>query len=332
LPVLPEVSRRRAGVAVLLAALAGTAVLAGCTSSPDAGGDRTPVTAAPLGRETVTVSDRTIVSAIKLDGTVEPLPGSTVAAPAGGTLRLRSLRDLAGTQIAAGQELATVEMPCEQPDTTAIGATASDETTAGTAAPVAPCRGRVVAVTAPAAGRLALAGAIERAVGRGDATAEVGDGDEIAGISPGGWQLRLPLGDDDQPARFAKPPPAAYAILTGTFAAVFQAKFDRLDYSDDGSVSVIATPLDPPDLIRGAKVTVSFVTDRRDNVPTLPLSAVRAKGNTGLVLVLTDPKTGRTEEKSVIVGPNDGSWIEVQGLTANDRVVRYPLDGELSDP
>lgn len=294
----------------------------GCSGSQPASPGSTSTTRA-VPRETVQVTTRTVVASIKLTGSVEPVPAVTVVAPAPGRLRLAALRPLIGADVGAGQPLAMVEMACEQ---ATADAAAVDP---GTPAPASTCQGKRVALDAPTGGRLALEARVVRALARGDTTLDVSDGDELATIDPGGWRLRLPLDDDDQPARFADAPPLAYAVLPDTAEPVFQAAYVGLDYGDDGSTAVIARPVDPPPLVRGAKVTVSFVTDRREQVPVLPRSAVRSTGNAGQVLVLVD---GETEPKPVIVGANDGSWIEVHGLADTDRVVRYPLDGELSDP
>lgn len=302
-------------------------LVAGCVDPATPSDDGAPPL--PVERETVTTTNRTIVVATKLDGVVITAPSTELVSPGEGSLVVADLMASDGRSVSGGERVGTLEIPCvPSADDVDGAATAGDERPDPlTTVPSTPCRARVVPIVAPRTGRLVVGSAVERAAARGDRTVQVSDGEAIAAVEPGGWELHFPFGEDDQPGLFAEEPPPAYVLVTDTTLPVFQARFGRMVTGDDGDVTLIAAPIDPPTLVAGTKVSASFVTDRRLDVPTLPISAVRWEGNNGRVLI-EDGTNAVVQE--VIIGAEDGAWVEVHGLDQGTEVIRYPLDGELA--
>ena len=82
-----------------------------------------------------------------------------------------------------------------------------------------------------------------------------------------------------------------------------------------------------PRLKPGLTATVDFVTDRREDVITLPLMAVFERANGHGVLVAGDD--GIVSERKVVLGPsNDSNVVVMKGLNPGDQVVlKLPESG-----
>ncbi len=85
------------------------------------------------------------------------------------------------------------------------------------------------------------------------------------------------------------------------------------------SVKVKITESDPR-LKPGLTATVDFVTDRREDVITVPLMAVFERANGHGVLVADDD--GMIAERKIVLGPsNDSNVVVMEGLNPGDQVV-----------
>lgn len=138
----------------------------------------------------------------------------------------------------------------------------------------------------------------------------------------------------------AFPADDAYVVLTGALTGTGQinngpAPFDcpilsgataSAGESNLGLTVVCAIPID----VRGVPGVAALLAVKStlvSDVLTIPVTAVNGSVDTGLVSVLVD---GGTEERTIQLGPNDGSRVQVvSGLQEGDRIA--PSPPELND-
>ncbi len=180
------------------------------------------------------------------------------------------------------------------------------------------CSPSGIAVTAPAAG--IVAGLREQDVDRGGT---------VATLQQRGLHVRLSVVDPALMFRFTDPPTTGKGELVGGPAG-FAVNYERLVYDkSSGQVSVYASLPTEVTAMPGLRAVVVFVTAVKDDVPTLPLSAVHGRAESGEVVAVDG--SGRTHPTKVTLGPSDELYVEVHGIDPKAKVLLYPLESDFDD-
>ncbi|XNZ00135.1 efflux RND transporter periplasmic adaptor subunit [Micrococcus luteus] len=266
----------------LLALFSGALALSGCTSAPDPASE-SPT--APAAAQTITVERGDLTSVLVVTGTLVDRPEYALAAPEAGTI--------------------------------ALGNTSPDEPVKADGPPVV--RVGNVPLSTPHDGLVADLPAPEGTrVGRG-ATAAV--------IRHGGLavQLQVPA---EQAYRVATAPTSAKTTIEGgpggldcALAAPVAAPEDTGQDSTGSAAPYSALCLLPLDTeaVPGLPARVGLQLETREDVLTLPLSAVSGRQGSGEVAVLS--ADGTVERRPVGLGVSDGTLIEItEGLAEGDEV------------
>ena len=165
--------------------------------------------------------------------------------------------------------------------------------------------------------RASVAGTITALTG-----AEVADGGTLVRIRPPGYVIRATVTDPAALYDLMRPPRTAKTRIVGGPAG-FTVRFERRVYNAaDGSVVLVLAVPDDVSVVEGLRTSTAFVVSRRTDVPTLPMTAVQGTTGAGQVVVV---EGGRTEVTPVELGQHDGARVEVTGLPAGTRVLRFPL-------
>jgi len=165
--------------------------------------------------------------------------------------------------------------------------------------------------------RASVAGTITALTG-----AEVADGGTLVRIRPPGYVIRATVADPAALYDLMRPPRTGRTRIVGGPAG-FTVRFERRVYNAaDGSVVLVLAVPDDVSVVEGLRTSTAFVVSRRTDVPTLPVTAVQGTTGAGQVVVV---EGGRTEVTPVELGQHDGARVEVTGLPAGTRVLRFPL-------
>ncbi|MBE1489430.1 efflux RND transporter periplasmic adaptor subunit [Plantactinospora soyae] len=293
--------------------LAGTVVLLiGClpgSSKPTA--TAPDVRVSPMPRPaTARVEARDIYQTVRLTGVVETYEPVEAKSPVAGRF-LPSSRVRNGQSVRREAVIGTVD-PCPDPASTGPGPTGgpSPEPTAEPE-----CEGRRRNVRSPAAG--VISGLREQDVAVGAA---------VAAIQPPGHHIRLSVEDPAVLFHFTEPPESGKAEILGGPSGLTVRYEKRVYDRDSGQVSVyVSAPGDVP-LFPGLRAVVVFVTSVKDDVLTLPLSAVRGRSGQGEVVTIDE--VGKTRRVEVTLGEADDAYVEVSGIESSVEVLRYPLESD----
>lgn len=267
---------------LFLTALACAFAVSGCTPASDP-----PVAgpSAPAAPQTLTVERGDLSSVLVVPGTVVDRPEYALAAPKAGTLSL--------------------------------GNTSPDEPVTAGGSPVV--RVGDVPLTAPHDGIVAdLPAAEGTRVGRGATAAVVRHG----GLAV---QIQVPA---EQAYRVATAPTSAKTTIDGgpgglecTLAGTVSAPEEAGQGQEDSATPYSALCLLPLDTeaVPGLTARVGLQLETREDVLTLPLSAVSGRQSSGEVAVLS--ADGTVERRPVGLGVSDGTLIEItEGLAEGDEV------------
>ncbi|GAB3834893.1 hypothetical protein GCM10027610_031420 [Dactylosporangium cerinum] len=295
---------------VALAILLGAGLSGGCSGPQEpVGGPAGGITTSGSGRPaTIRVERRDIYSTIRLEGIVEAYDAVPVpAAKAGNFVPTPGLAN--GRPVSVGDTIGKIEVcvPAATPAATPSPAPEGPP----------PCTITRTNVTAPVGGL--LSGLYPQAVAAGA---------PVAAVQPPGFHAKLPVVEPAALFSFQNPPKTGKAELVGGPAG-FVVTYESLVYvKDSGAVNVFASiPADVP-AFAGLRAIVVFVTNVKDKVPTLPLSAVRGRAGSGQVVVL-EPD-GRKRTAGVTIGAADDAYVEVTGLDPALDVVLYPLESDFA--
>ena len=282
--------------------------------------------------ETVGVEQADLYRAREVAGVVERRPERTVRSRWTGTFTpARGLRKgsvvTKGARVGALRTCATTSGTAPAATGTAPAATGTDPAATGTT-PAAmgtepAANGREPAATTPVCRvewhvvRASVAGTITALTG-----AEVADGGTLVRIRPPGYVIRATVTDPAALYDLMRPPRTAKTRIVGGPAG-FTVRFERRVYNAaDGSVVLVLAVPDDVSVVEGLRTSTAFVVSRRTDVPTLPMTAVQGTTGAGQVVVV---EGGRTEVTPVELGQHDGARVEVTGLPAGTRVLRFPL-------
>jgi hypothetical protein len=297
----------RAALAVLL----GAGLSSGCSAAPaPADGPAGAITASGSGRPaTIRVERRDIYSTIRLEGVVEAYDAVPVpAAKAGNFVPTPGLAN--GRPVNAGETIGKIEI-CAPAATPAAAPSTAPEGQA------AQCIITRTNVTAPVGG--VLSGLYPQAVAAGA---------PVAAVQPPGLHAKLPVVEPSALFSFQTPPKTGKAELIGGPAG-FVVTYESLVYvKDSGAVNVYASIPADVAAFAGLRAVVVFVTNVKDKVPTLPLSAVRGRAGSGQVVVL-EPD-GRKRTAGVAIGAADDAHVEVTGLDPAVDVLLFPLESDFA--
>jgi hypothetical protein len=340
-------------------------VLAGCSSSTDSGtsgpatGDRP---GAGIALATTMVERRDLYQTLRLEGTVERYDPVTVTATATGQFYLKST--VRGTRtVTKGETLGSIKVCRDDSDDSAAGTAGSDGATgsrsgdsanrteanrteanrteanrteanrteanrtersvsAGQDSAGTTCDSvRWVPIRASGGGRLRFASGLDPA-----AVGAVTAGQELAIVQRSGFRARLPVTDAADLYGFNHPPRTARAQIVGGPSG-FTVRFERTVYAKDaGRVSVLVSMPAKVPAFAGLHVVVVFVTSVKDQVPSLPRSAVQGSVKTGLIVRVAPD--GRRSVARVGLGGTDDQYVEVKGLEDEQKVLLYPLESD----
>jgi hypothetical protein len=325
-------------------------VLAGCSSSTGSGtsgpatGDRP---GAGIALATTMVERRDLYQTLRLEGTVERYDPVTVTATATGQFYLKST--VRGTRtVTKGETLGSIKVCRDDSDDSAAGTAGSDGATgsrsgdsanrteanrteanrtersvsAGQDSAGTTCDSvRWVPIRASGGGRLRFASGLDPA-----AVGAVTAGQELATVQRSGFRARLPVTDAADLYGFNHPPRTARAQIVGGPSG-FTVRFERTVYAKDaGRVSVLVSMPAKVPAFAGLHVVVVFVTSVKDQVPSLPRSAVQGSVKTGLIVRVAPD--GRRSVARVGLGGTDDQYVEVKGLEDKQKVLLYPLESD----
>lgn len=301
----------RSGVSCLVVALS-LGLAAACSTSPGSSPDEPPlVRASASAPETVGVEKSDLYRAREVAGVVEQRPERAVRSAWTGTFTpTRGLRR--GSVVRPGTQVGTVRVcvPTPEPTAASAGATAAVATGPATAATPA-CHEHWYAVRTPVAGTVTTV-----------AGAPVTEGAEVVRIRPPGFVIRATVTDPAALYDLMRPPPTGKTRILGGPAG-FSVRYEARTYDPtDGSVELVLAVPDDVDVVEGLRTSTAFVVSRRTDVPTLPVTAVQGTSGVGQVVVVDD---GTRVVTAVTLGQHDGARIEVTGLPAAARVLRFPL-------
>lgn len=247
--------------------------------------------------ETVGVEPADLYRAREVPGVVERRPERTVRSTWTGTFtQARGIRQ--GSAVSKGARVGVVR-------------TCASPTGADPPAAAPPCRVEWHVIRAPVAGTItALAGR------------EIAKGADTVRIRPPGYVIRATVTDPAAVYDLMRPPTTAKTRILGGPAG-FVVRYERRSYDPtDGSVTLTLAVPDEVRVVEGLRTSTAFVVSRRTAVPTLPLTAVQGTTGTGQVVVVDGDRLVVTPVK---LGQHDGSRVEVNGLPAATRLLRYPL-------
>ncbi|WP_157581743.1 efflux RND transporter periplasmic adaptor subunit [Phycicoccus sp. Soil803] len=298
----------------------------GCSAPTISPAEETAVVRASTSpAETVGVEQADLYRAREVAGVVERRPERTVRSRWTGTFTpARGLRK--GSVVTKGARVGAIRT-CATTSGTATAATGTDPPATGTDPPATgsdpAATGSDSAATTPACRvewhvvRAPVAGAITALTG-----AEVAEGGTLVRIRPPGYVIRATVTDPAALYDLMRPPRTAKTRIVGGPAG-FTVRFERRVYNAaDGSVVLVLAVPDDVSVVEGLRTSTAFVVSRRTDVPTLPMTAVQGTTGAGQVVVV---EGGRTEVTPVELGQHDGARVEVTGLPAGTRVLRFPL-------
>jgi hypothetical protein len=295
---------RRHGLTVATLLVAAGLFGIGCTHPAGPSGEAKPKVeaSARTGPATIRTQLRDIHSTMRLEGVVEAYDVvRVVAAQAGNFVPAAGLVN--GQSVKSGAAIGRLEW-CQ-----ASGPAAA--TQPGTGAPR--CSVNRTTVTAPVAGVLSSL-----------YPQTVPAGAPVADIQPAGFHVKLSVPDPALLFSFKTPPKSGKAELVGGPAGFVVGYEDLVYTKDTGIVNVYASiPGDVP-AFAGLHAVVVFVTSVKDQVPTLPLSAVRGRTDVGQVVAVD--AVGGKAPVAITLGASDDAYVEVSGLDPATDVLLYPLE------
>ncbi|GAA2169841.1 hypothetical protein GCM10009845_37630 [Pedococcus bigeumensis] len=318
----------------LCAVLVVTACVVACSAPSGPAPQKSPlVRASSSPPETVVVEKADLYRAREVAGVVERRPERVVRSPWSGTFTparglgrgstvgkgatVGVIRTCAmpgpAAAVSSGATADTGGAPAPSGASTGTGTDAGTATGTGLEAATATCAPRWHAVRAP------VGGSVTALPGSGAQTTE---GAAVLRIRPPGYVIRATVTDPAALYDLMRPPQTARSRIVGGPAG-FTVRFERRTYDPaDGSVVlVLAVPADIV-VVEGLHTSTAFVVSRRTDVPTLPVTAVQGTTGSGRVVVVDGDRPVVT---SVRLGQHDGSRVEVRGLPAAARVLRFPL-------
>lgn len=266
----------------LLATLGLALTLSGCTSTGQSANEDS---SSPPAAQTITVERGDLSSVLVVPGTLVDRPEYALAAPEAGTI--------------------------------ALGATSPDQPVKAGGSPVV--RVGDVPLTAPHDGIVADLPAPEGT--------RIGHGATAAVVRHGGLavQVQVPA---EQAYRVATAPTSAKTTIEGgpgglecTLAGVVASPEEAGQGQEESAAPYSALCLLPLDTeaVPGLTARVGLQLETREDVLTLPLSAVSGRQGSGEVAVLS--ADGTVERRPVGLGVSDGTLIEItEGLAEGDEV------------
>lgn len=266
----------------------------------------------------VTVERQTVVNAVELTGTIDPVPGTEVKAPDSGTVVYFAMPS--GRMVDENEPLMTVRWTEEREPLERV-----DDEGNTTTVPQSPLV-RESTVYANAAGEISFTVELNDEVSAGDVVARIDPGENLAVAPvPPEYLYRLV----DLPRR------AEITIANGP--EPFRCSNLRLETSTDSEGSS-ATELrcDIPEKVvvfPGLTITVSVTTDTQEGALVVPLTAVRGTYESGSVWVVG--ADGEPVETPVALGINDGKVVQVtEGVEEGDTVLQFVpgASAEYQDP
>lgn len=266
----------------------------------------------PREPKTVTVTSRDIFRTTLLSGVVEPNPRQPILAPVAGQVVLTP--GLArGSIVKANQQVGSIR-GCEGSagEPTPAQPAAGSESTAKTG-----CRVTWTALRAPTSGT--LSGVTQRAEA----------GAAVATVDPGGYRLIAPIEDAEARWDLRHPPRTARGTIVGG-PGDLRLEFIRRVYSEEGQTTSLELAIpESVDAVAGLEMKAALVVARRDDVPSLPMTAVEGAGGAHRVIVVSTNGDKRVEQ--ITLGARDGTHVEVDGLSLGTRVIDYPLPSDFDD-
>ena len=151
---------------------------------------------------------------------------------------------------------------------------------------------------------------------------QVTEGADVVRIRLPGFVIRATVTDPASLYDLMRPPPTGTTRILGGPAG-FIVRYEGRTYDPtDGSVQLVLAVPGEIEVVEGLRTSTAFVVSRRADVPTLPVTAVQGTTGVGQVVVVDG---GTRVVTPVKLGQHDGTRVEVTGLHAGARVLRFPL-------
>lgn len=245
----------------------------------------------------VVVGYSTIANDIVLDGNVVPAPSSPVTTTMSGEVRSVSVKN--GDTVKRGQEIAQIRAML-------VG---DDGMPAGT---------RWLVLKAPVGG---VVSGLALFVGE-----SVGAGQDVGKVTPTSFRVTATIPPTEL-YRLIDEPESATVTVTGGPAPFECADLAILAPSVDdsegaGQTSMRCTVPDEVRVFAGLTAQVSIPGGLAENVLVVPMTAVLGAADTGIVYALLPD--GTSEERPVVLGLNDGIFVEIrEGLAEGDTILEF---------
>ncbi|GAA3015355.1 efflux RND transporter periplasmic adaptor subunit [Actinokineospora diospyrosa] len=307
---------------LIIATLAVTAVIAGCSTS--AAGPSVPGLAERGSTmTTATLSRKDLTTKVSLKGKVTLNPVFGLVAPSDGQIRYLDVKDQKGTPTKPTRVGAVwvsgkpthIEVPA---GSTFAGRLVDDKVNVTAGMPVVSAKYGGYGIVADIDGAQAYA----LADGLGAVRAQIKSGPGPFDCAVLGTTAALPPGTIPDPPAPAAPPapnPANPAQPIPAPVAQPEPEKDSRTPSESTGMRLVCIPPTDIRLINGAEVVLEVVTAQAKQVLVAPVEAVAGKQGTGKVDVL-DPN-GARQRKDVGLGLTDGEVIEIKsGLTGTETL------------
>ncbi|MBM7772727.1 hypothetical protein JOD54_002931 [Actinokineospora baliensis] len=307
---------------LLIATLAATAVIAGCSTST-AGPSVPGLAERGSTMTTATLTRKDLTTKVSLKGKVALNPVFGLVAPVDGQIRYLEVKDQKGTPTKPTRVGAVwvngkpthVEVPA---GSTFAGRLVDDKTTVTAGMPVVSAKYGGYGIVADIDGAQAYA----LADGLGAVRAQIKSGPGPFDCAVLGTTAALPPGTIPDPPAPVVPPaanPADPAQPIPPQVPQPQPEKDSRTPSESTGMRLVCVPPAGVRLINGAEVVLEVITAQAKQVLVAPVEAVAGKQGTGKVDVL-DPN-GDRQRKDVGLGLSDGEVIEIKsGLTGTETL------------
>jgi len=242
----------------------------------------------------VPVTVGTISNDIVLDGTVSPAPGTSIVPSMSG--EVRSVAKKNGDTVKKGDELAQIR-----------AVTFDDNGTSST---------RWLILKAPASGKLS---GLVLFVGE-----SVGAGSAVGKVTPSTFRVTANIPPAELYRLVEQPETATVTVNGGP--APFECASLRILAPDaeqaDAQTTMRCTVPGDVRVFAGLTAEVVIAGGIAENVLVVPMTAVLGSADTGVVYVMLPD--GSTEERSVVLGMNDGVSVEIrEGLAEGELILEF---------
>ncbi|POH60760.1 hypothetical protein [Arthrobacter glacialis] len=294
---------------------------------------------AQIAAPVIAANRATVTNTVELAGTVQSDAAVPVRATAAGKVVFFFVDK--GAQLAAGDRILQIRSEVV-PDPSTAAATTDDGASADTAKalPAAPSY-TYTDVLAPVAGTLETLALL--------LNQEVSVGDNAGSVSPGTFSITGALTTAQQFRLLGKPATATGTITTGpapfTCSNVQLGNKKTQDTGGVGASMVPAAMVGPIEpvapaesgagqvtcavpagtaVFAGLGATITLTAGEAKDVLTLPLTAVKGTVQNGVVWVPAVDGNGVPQERSVVLGLNDGDKVEISsGLAEGEQVLEF---------